>query len=241
MAATPPLPTASNPPERLEPRHATHAFHSAAERSRRTGSRRGPVRRARAQHRYADGSGHQRPGRLAPHPDRARRRRQAHPDPAANAQTGRRAAGRASRAGMNARLALDDADTVLTAASVLRRAEAARVYEVAQNTALEPASLLSERLGATVLLKREDQQPVFSFKLRGAYNRMAQLDAGQRARGVIAASAGNHAQGVALSAARLGIHAIIVMPVTAPQVKVDAVRRFGGEYVDVVLVGDSYS
>jgi threonine dehydratase len=142
---------------------------------------------------------------------------------------------------MNARLALDDADAVLTAASVLRRAEAARVYEVAQNTALEPASLLSERLGATVLLKREDQQPVFSFKLRGAYNRMAQLDETQRARGVVAASAGNHAQGVALAAARLGVHATIVMPVTAPQVKVDAVRRFGGRHTDVVLAGDSYS
>ena len=140
---------------------------------------------------------------------------------------------------MNARLADNDAATA--AASVVQRAETARVYDVAQRTALEPAALLSERLGATVLLKREDQQPVFSFKLRGAYNRMAQLDAAERARGVIAASAGNHAQGVALAASRLKIRATIVMPVTAPQVKVDAVRRFGGAYTEVVLHGDSYS
>ncbi|MHA6206229.1 threonine ammonia-lyase, biosynthetic [Dyella soli] len=124
---------------------------------------------------------------------------------------------------------------------LLRQTLGARVYEVARETALEPAPLLSARLGQRVLLKREDQQPVFSFKLRGAYNRMAGLDAAQRARGVIAASAGNHAQGVALAAARLGIRAVIVMPVTAPQVKVDAVRRFGGAQVEVVLAGDSYS
>ena len=140
---------------------------------------------------------------------------------------------------MNARLA--DQVPAPTAAAVVRRAETARVYEVAQRTALERASLLSTRLGAEVLLKREDQQPVFSFKLRGAYNRMAQLDANERARGVVAASAGNHAQGVALAAARLKIHAAIVMPVTAPQVKVDAVRRLGGTYAEVVLHGDSYS
>ena len=124
---------------------------------------------------------------------------------------------------------------------LLAQIRAARVYEVAHESALEPAPLLSARLGQHVLLKREDQQPVFSFKLRGAYNRMVQLDAAQRARGVIAASAGNHAQGVALAAAKLGIRAIIVMPVTAPQVKVDAVRRFGGALVEVVLAGDSYS
>ncbi|MFC3651585.1 threonine ammonia-lyase, biosynthetic [Dyella humi] len=140
---------------------------------------------------------------------------------------------------MNARLAEEEATP--DAATVLRRAEAACVYDVAQRTALEPASLLSARLGVSVLLKREDQQPVFSFKLRGAYNRMAQLDAVERAHGVIAASAGNHAQGVALAASRLKIHATIVMPVTAPQVKVDAVRRFGGTYTEVVLHGDSYS
>lgn len=140
---------------------------------------------------------------------------------------------------MNARLA--EGEATPDAAAVLRRAETARVYDVAQRTALEPASLLSARLGASVLLKREDQQPVFSFKLRGAYNCMAQLGAEERARGVIAASAGNHAQGVALAASRLKIHATIVMPVTAPQVKVDAVRRFGGTYTEVVLHGDSYS
>lgn len=142
---------------------------------------------------------------------------------------------------MNATLAGSDEDVALTAASMLRRAEAAHVYEVAQRTALESAPLLSARLGSTVLLKREDQQPVFSFKLRGAYNRMAKLSDAERVRGVIAASAGNHAQGVALAASRLGIQATIVMPVTAPQVKVDAVRRFGGVFTDVVLAGDSYS
>jgi threonine dehydratase len=121
------------------------------------------------------------------------------------------------------------------------RIRAARVYEVARESALEAAPLLSARLGQPVLLKREDQQPAFSFKLRGAYNRMVQLDAAQRARGVVAASAGNHAQGVALAAAKLGIRATIVMPVTAPGVKVVAVRRFGGPMVEVVLSGDSYS
>ena len=99
---------------------------------------------------------------------------------------------------------------------LLRQTVGARVYDVARETALEPATLLSARLGQRVMLKREDQQPVFSFKLRGAYNRMSQLDAEQRARGVIAASAGNHAQGVALAASRLGVRAVIVMPVTAP-------------------------
>ncbi|KRF02172.1 threonine dehydratase [Frateuria sp. Soil773] len=127
------------------------------------------------------------------------------------------------------------------ARDVLCRARAARVYDVAHESALDEAPLLSARLGARVLLKREDQQPVFSFKLRGAYNRMVRLDAAQRARGVVAASAGNHAQGVALAAARLGVHAVIVMPVTAPQVKIDAVRRLGGRFVEVVLAGDSYS
>ena len=124
---------------------------------------------------------------------------------------------------------------------LLARIRAARVYEVAHESALEAIPLLSARLGQTVLLKREDQQPVFSFKLRGAYNRMVQLDPAQRACGVVAASAGNHAQGVALAAVRLGIRATIVMPVTTPQVKVDAVHRFGGAMVEVVLSGDSYS
>jgi len=143
---------------------------------------------------------------------------------------------------MNARLVLRaQTDAAPSDLDLLRRTLAARVYEVARETPLEPAEQLSARLGNRVLLKREDLQPVFSFKLRGAYNKMAALDAAERARGVIAASAGNHAQGVALAAAKLGVRAVIVMPVTAPQVKVDAVRRFGGDFVEVVLAGDSYS
>ncbi|OJX03293.1 MAG: PLP-dependent threonine dehydratase [Burkholderiales bacterium 70-64] len=120
----------------------------------------------------------------------------------------------------------------------LKRILTAKVYDVARETPLELAGGLSERLNNSVLLKCEDLQPVFSFKLRGAYNRMAQLSAEQLARGVIAASAGNHAQGVALAARRLGCRAVIVMPVTTPQVKIDAVRALGGE---VVLSGESYS
>ncbi len=138
---------------------------------------------------------------------------------------------------MNARLALPPASD----ADLLARIRAARVYDVARESALDEAPVLAARLGQRVLLKREDQQRVFSFKLRGAYNRMVELDAAQRARGVIAASAGNHAQGVALAAAKLGIRATIVMPLTVPQVKIDAVRRFGGALVEVVLAGDSYS
>ena len=88
-----------------------------------------------------------------------------------------------------------------------------------------------------MLLKREDMQPVFSFKLRGAYNKIVHLTPAQRKRGVICASAGNHAQGVALSAQKLGCRAVIVMPTTTPQIKIDAVRKLGGE---VVLAGDSY-
>ena len=114
----------------------------------------------------------------------------------------------------------------------------ARVYDVATESALEPAQNLSRRLGNQVLLKREDQQPVHSFKLRGAYNKMSHLTPEQLKKGVICASAGNHAQGVALSASKLGTRAVIVMPTTTPQVKIDAVKGFGG---DVVLFGDSYS
>ncbi|MEY4653505.1 MAG: hypothetical protein RI884_2086 [Pseudomonadota bacterium] len=125
-----------------------------------------------------------------------------------------------------------------TADPYLRKVLNARVYDVAVESALEPARNLSRRLHNKVLLKREDQQPVFSFKLRGAYNKMAQLTPEQLKRGVICASAGNHAQGVALSAHKLGCRAVIVMPVTTPQVKVDAVKTLGGE---VVLHGDSYS
>jgi threonine dehydratase len=126
----------------------------------------------------------------------------------------------------------------MSANEYLRRILNARVYDVAVETPLDVAPQLSARLNNKVLLKREDLQPVFSFKLRGAYNKMVNLPADQLKRGVIAASAGNHAQGVALAAARLGCRAVIVMPVTTPQVKVDAVRARGAE---VVLIGDSYS
>ena len=113
-----------------------------------------------------------------------------------------------------------------------------RVYDVARETPLEPAPRLSRRLGHAVLLKREDLQPVFSYKIRGAHNRIAHLSADERARGVVAASAGNHAQGVAYSARHLGIRAVIVMPQTTPEIKVEAVRELGAE---VVLAGDSYA
>ncbi len=123
----------------------------------------------------------------------------------------------------------------------LKRILTARVYDVALESPLEAAPNLSARTGNTILLKREDMQPVFSFKLRGAYNKMAHLSQAQLRRGVIAASAGNHAQGVALSASRLGCKATIVMPTTTPQVKIDAVRHFGQRAVEIVLHGDSYS
>ncbi len=113
----------------------------------------------------------------------------------------------------------------------------ARVYDVAIETPLEVAANLSRRLNNTLLLKREDLQPVFSFKLRGAYNKMASLTPAQLKRGVVAASAGNHAQGVALSAQVLGCAATIVMPATTPQIKIDAVASRGAT---VVLHGDSY-
>jgi threonine dehydratase len=113
-----------------------------------------------------------------------------------------------------------------------------RVYDVARETPLDSAPRLSDRLGNEVLLKREDLQAVFSFKLRGAYNKIAHLTTSERARGVIAASAGNHAQGVAYSARQLGLRAVIVMPQTTPRIKVDAVKSMGAE---VVLVGDSYA
>jgi len=113
-----------------------------------------------------------------------------------------------------------------------------RVYEAAVETPLEESVALSRDLGNRVLLKREDLQPVFSFKLRGAYNKIAHLGPEERQRGVIAASAGNHAQGVAFSAQRLGIRAVIVMPVTTPRIKIAAVEGYGAE---VVLHGDSYS
>ena len=113
----------------------------------------------------------------------------------------------------------------------------ARVYDVAIETPLDEAKSLSERLENRILLKREDKQPVFSFKIRGAYNKMAQLSQAQRDCGVVAASAGNHAQGLAMSAKYLGVKATIVMPKTTPDVKVNNVRRLGGK---VVLHGDAY-
>ena len=123
----------------------------------------------------------------------------------------------------------------------LRKILTAKVYDVARETELELASNLSSRIKNKVLLKREDNQPVFSFKLRGAYNKMAHLSPAELKRGVIAASAGNHAQGVALAAAKLDCKAIIVMPTTTPQVKIDAVSARGGNSVKIVLHGDSYS
>ncbi|PYS32015.1 MAG: threonine ammonia-lyase, biosynthetic [Acidobacteria bacterium] len=121
---------------------------------------------------------------------------------------------------------------------ILRAILTSRVYEVARETSLDIASRLSKRLENTIWLKREDQQPVFSFKLRGAYNRIARLSQAERAVGVITASAGNHAQGVALSAKHLGIRAVIVMPKTTPDIKVEAVKALDAE---VVLAGDHYS
>ncbi|WP_321363017.1 threonine ammonia-lyase, biosynthetic [Pseudomonas extremaustralis] len=112
-----------------------------------------------------------------------------------------------------------------------------RVYDVAVETPLQTARQLSERLGNTVLLKREDLQPVFSFKIRGAYNKLTQLTTEERARGVVTASAGNHAQGLALAAKVLGVKATIVMPKTTPEIKVEGVRSRGGK---VVLHGDSF-
>ncbi|MGQ7819091.1 threonine ammonia-lyase, biosynthetic [Metapseudomonas furukawaii] len=119
----------------------------------------------------------------------------------------------------------------------VRKILAAPVYDVAIETPLQPARQLSERLGNQVLLKREDLQPVFSFKIRGAYNRVVQLSAEERSRGVIAASAGNHAQGLALAARELGVKATIVMPRTTPELKVQGVRSRGGK---VVLHGDAF-
>ncbi len=113
----------------------------------------------------------------------------------------------------------------------------AQVYDVAIETPLDAAPNLSARIGNTILFKREDMQPVFSFKLRGAYNKIAQLSPERLKRGVICASAGNHAQGVALSAAKVGCRAVIVMPTTTPAIKIQAVKNRGGE---VVLAGESY-
>ncbi len=139
------------------------------------------------------------------------------------------------------RLMTDAADAAawpaVDLAQLAQEVEAAVVYDVAQVSPLQPARKLSARLGAPVWLKREDAQPVHSFKLRGAYNRIARLSPSQREAGVVAASAGNHAQGVALAGQTLGIRTTIVMPETTPSIKVDAVRALGAE---VVLIGDAY-
>lgn len=121
--------------------------------------------------------------------------------------------------------------------SYIKRILDARVYDVARETPVDWAGLMSRRLDNEVWLKREDLQPVFSFKLRGAYNKMSRLTQEQLARGVIAASAGNHAQGLAMAAQKMGVKAIIVMPRTTPQIKVDAVRSRGAR---VLLHGDSF-
>ncbi|MFO7765790.1 MAG: threonine ammonia-lyase, biosynthetic [Pelovirga sp.] len=121
---------------------------------------------------------------------------------------------------------------------MIRKILTSRVYEAAIETPLEEASELSSKLNNRILLKREDLQPVFSFKIRGAYNKIAHLCETEPISGVICASAGNHAQGVAFSAKKLGIKALIVMPATTPQIKIDAVKRLGAE---VVLHGDNYS
>lgn len=127
------------------------------------------------------------------------------------------------------------------ASDYLKKILTARVYDVAQISALDLARHLSARLSNRIYLKREDTQSVFSFKLRGAYNKMAHLSESKRKRGVLTASAGNHAQGVALAAAQLKCHATIVMPITTPRVKIEAVHTHGGAAVEVILIGDSFS
>jgi threonine dehydratase len=128
----------------------------------------------------------------------------------------------------------------LSANDYLKRILLSPVYDVAVNSDLQKLDKLSATLGNDIWLKREDQQPVKSFKLRGAYNKLSQLSDEQLAKGVVASSAGNHAQGVAYSAKRKKIMATIVMPETAPDIKVEAVRNFGGDYVNVVLHGTSF-
>ena len=121
---------------------------------------------------------------------------------------------------------------------IVREVLTSRVYDVARKTPLEKASKLSASLKTSVYLKREDMQLVHSFKLRGAYNKMCRLTDAEKKRGVIAASAGNHAQGVALAANKIGLSALIVMPITTPSIKVEAVKHYGAE---VVLTGDNYT
>ncbi|KAJ0028283.1 hypothetical protein Pint_35820 [Pistacia integerrima] len=130
-----------------------------------------------------------------------------------------------------------DGDNITNAMNYLTNILASKVYDVAIESPLQFAPKLSERIGVKLWLKREDLQPVFSFKLRGAYNMMAKLPKDQLKKGVICSSAGNHAQGVALSAKTLGCDAVIAMPVTTPEIKWQSVKRLGAK---VVLVGDSY-
>ncbi|MCH8179010.1 MAG: threonine ammonia-lyase, biosynthetic [Proteobacteria bacterium] len=145
------------------------------------------------------------------------------------------------KAAKHARLGKAAVPAPLTPQDYLRKILTSHVYDVAIESPLDEARSLSRRLGHQVYFKREDKQPVFSFKLRGAYNKMAGLSKAQLGKGVICASAGNHAQGVAMGARRLGCQATIVMPTTTPQVKIDAVRSFGGDNVQIVLHGESYS
>src|SRR5918993_4254426 len=135
-------------------------------------------------------------------------------------------------------MSMSEALPIVSADAMLRLILNSRVYDVAHETPLDRAQRLSRRLGNDVLLKREDLQPVFSYKLRGAYNRIAHMADAERSRGVIAASAGNHAQGVAFSARHLALDALIVMPKTTPAIKVEAVSELGA---DVVLSGDNYT
>ena len=121
--------------------------------------------------------------------------------------------------------------------SYVKRILNARIYDLVVETPIDEAVQLSSRIGNKVLLKREDLQPVFSFKLRGAYNKMLTLSEEQLAKGVVAASAGNHAQGLAMSAKKMGVKATIVMPNTTPQIKVNAVKARGAK---VMLRGDTY-
>lgn len=124
------------------------------------------------------------------------------------------------------------------ALSYLRSIMTSPVYDVAVESDLTPLTKLSDKLNNDIWLKREDQQPVHSFKLRGAYNKLSMLDEQSKQQGVVAASAGNHAQGLALAAKKLNIAATIVMPITTPDIKVDNVRRYGA---DVRLIGKSYN
>ena len=122
--------------------------------------------------------------------------------------------------------------------SYVKKILASAVYDLAIETPMTPAPLLSQRYATEVLFKREDLQPIFSFKIRGSYNKMAQLSAAEKRRGVIAASAGNHAQGVAMAASHLGLEATIVMGRNTPSIKVDAVKARGAK---VILHGDGFS